>query len=129
MPVLTNSPTLGDLLKYELDRNYTREVVTLAAGTDYALGAVLGRIDATGRYRLSPDAEVLGDEGAETAVAVLIEAVDATDADATGVIVARGPAIVSKAALVFDGSVDGAAEIAAKQDQLVAVGIIPRDTA
>ena len=29
MPVLTNSPTLGDLLKYELNGNYTRETVTL----------------------------------------------------------------------------------------------------
>ena len=44
-------------------------------------------------------------------------------------IVARGPAIVSKAALVFDDSVDGAAEITAKHNQLVAAGIVPRDTA
>ncbi len=106
MPVLTNSPTLGDLLKYELNGNYTRETVTLKSGTDYALGAVLGRITASGKYRLSPAAEV-GDEGAETALTVLIEPVNATAADAVGVVVARGPAIVSKAALVFDASVDG----------------------
>ena len=68
MPVLTNSPTLGDLLKFELNGNYTRETVTLKAGTDYALGAVLGRITASGKYRLSPAAQVVGDEGAETAV-------------------------------------------------------------
>ena len=129
MPVLTNSPTLGDLLKFELNGNYAREVVTLKAGTDYALGAVVGRIAASGKYRLSPVAEVVGDEGAETAVAVLIEPADATDADATGLVVARGPAIVSKAALVFDASVDQAAEIAAKHGQLVAAGIVPRDTA
>ena len=129
MPVLTSKPTLGDLLKFELNANYTRETVTLKAGTDYALGAVLGRITASGKYRLSPAAEVVGDEGAETAVAVLIEAVDATAADATGLIVARGPAIVSKAALVFDASVDQAAEITAKHDQLVAAGIVSRDTA
>ena len=129
MPVLTNAPTLGDLLKFELNANYTREAVTLKAGTDYALGAVLGRITASGKYRLSPAAEVVGDEGAETAVAVLIEAVDATAADATGLVVARGPAIVSKAALVLDASVDQAAEIAAKHAQLAAAGIVPRDTA
>ena len=129
MPVLTNAPTLGDLLKFELNANYTREAVTLKSGTDYALGAVLGKITATGKYRLSPAAAVVGDEGAETAVAVLIEAVDATAADATGLVVARGPAIVSKAALVFDASVDLATEKDVKHDELAAAGIVPREAA
>jgi hypothetical protein len=83
------SPTLGDLLKYELNGSYGREAVTLKAGTNYALGSVLGKITASGKYRLSPAATVGGDEGAETAVAVLIQAVDATAADKTGLIVAR----------------------------------------
>jgi len=129
MPVLTQTPTLGDLLKYELNGSYTRETVTLKAGTSYPLGAVLGRITATGKYRLSPAAQVAGDEGAETAVAVLIAAVDATAADATGLVLARGPAIVARAALAFDASVDQAAEITAKHDQLAAAGIVPRATA
>jgi hypothetical protein len=129
MPTLTMAPTLGDLLKYELNGNYSRETVTLKAGTNYALGAVLGRITASGKYRLSPAAQVVGDEGAETAVAVLIEAVDATSADKPGLVVARGPVIVAKAALVFDASVDQAAEKDAKHAQLAAVGIVPGDTA
>lgn len=129
MPVLTMAPTLGDLLKFELNASYCRESVTLKAGTSYLLGAVLGRITATGKYRLAPAAEVVGDEGAEVALAVLIEAVDATGGDKTGLIVARGPAIVSKSALVFDTSVDQPAETAAKQAELAAVGIVPRDTA
>lgn len=129
MPVLTMAPTLGDLLKFELNANYSRETVTLKAGTNYALGSVLGKITATGKYRLSPAAEVAGDEGAETAVAVLIEAMDATGGDKTGIVVARGPAIVSKAALVFDASVDQAAEKDAKHTQLAAAGVVPRDSA
>ena len=60
---------------------------------------------------------------------MLIEAVDATAADKTGLVVARGPAIVSKAALVFDASVDDATKKAAKHGQLAAAGIVPRDTA
>lgn len=128
MPVLTQSPTLGDLLKYELNGNYTRETVTLKAGASYPLGAVLGRITASGKYRLSPAAEVVGDEGAETAVAVLLEAVDATAADTTGVVLARGPAIVAEAALVFDASVDQPAEKAAKKAELATAGIVPRLT-
>jgi Bacteriophage lambda head decoration protein D len=129
MPVLTMAPTLGDLLKYELNANYCRETVTLKAGTNYALGSVLGRITASGKYRLSPAAQVAGDEGAETAVAVLLEAVDASSADKTGLVVARGPAIVSKAALIFDASVDLAAEKTAKHAQLAGAGIVPRDPA
>ena len=129
MPALVMAPTLGDLLKFELNANYCRETVTLKAGTNYALGSVLGKITASGKYRLSPAAEVVGDEGAETAVAVLIEVVDATGGDKTGIVVARGPAIVSKAALVFDASVDQVVEIAAKHAQLAAAGVVPRDSA
>lgn len=129
MTTLTMSPTLGDLLKLELNASYCRETVTLKSGTNYKLGSVLGKITASGKYRLSPAAAVIGDEGAETAVAVLIEAVDATAADKTGLVAARGPAIVSKAALVFDASVDQPAEKTAKYAQLAAAGLVPRDTA
>ena len=129
MPTLTMAPTLGDLLKYELNGSYSRETVTLKSGTNYALGSVLGKITATAKYRLSPNAQVVGDEGAETAVAVLLEAVDATAADKTALVIARGPAIVSKAALVFDASVDQASEKDAKHAQLSAAGIVPRDAA
>jgi hypothetical protein len=129
MSVLTMTPTLGDLLKYELNANVSRETITLKAGTAYLLGSVLGKITASSKYRLSPAAQVAGDEGAETAIAVLIEAVDATGGDKTGLVVARGPAIVSKAALVFDASVDLAAEKTAKHVQLAAAGIVPRDAA
>ena len=129
MAALVKGPTLGDLLKFELAASFNRETVTLKAGTDYALGSVLGRITASGKYRLSPAAEVVGDEGAETAAAVLLEPVDATGGDATGLVVARGPAIVSKVALVFDASVDLAAEKAAKHAGLASLGIVPRETA
>src|ERR1700752_5512276 len=129
MPTLTMSPTLGDLLKYELNGNYSRETVTLKSGTNYALGSVLGKITASGKYRLSPAAQVAGDEGAETAIAVLIEAVDATAADKTGLVVARGPAIGSKAMPVLAASVDQAGEKTAKYAQLSTAGVVPRDAA
>ena len=123
MPVLTEQPSMGDVLKYEVNPNYTREVITLLQGTPYPVGSVLGKITASGKYTLSPDT---GATGEEVAVAVLVEAVDATAADATGLILARGPAIVSKAQLVFDASVSTAAKITAKETQLVAAGIVPR---
>ena len=126
MSVLTQPPTMGDILKYELNPNYTRETVTLLAGTNYPVGAVLGRITASGKYKLATSG---GTDGAQTAAAVLLYATDASAADAEAVVVVRGPAIVSKAALVFDASVDDAAKTAAKHAQLTALGIIPRDAA
>lgn len=128
MPVLTAPPTLGDLLKFELNASYSRETVTLKAGTSYPLGAVLGRITANGEYRLSPAAEVVGDEGAEIAAAVLLEAVDATDGTVPSLIVARGPVILADGALVFDASVDQPAERVAKLTQLAAMGLVARTT-
>jgi hypothetical protein len=126
MTVLRQPATLGDVLKYEVNPNFTRETITLLAGTAYPVGAVLGQITANEKYIQSPDT---GADGSEIASAVLLYAVDATDADATGIVIGRGPAIVSKSALVFDASVDDAAKTAAKHSQLAALAIMPRDTA
>jgi len=60
---------------------------------------------------------------------VLLYAVDATPGDAVGVVLMRGPAIVSRAALAYDGTVDDATKITTKISQLAALGIIVRDTA
>jgi hypothetical protein len=124
MPVLTEQPSMGDVLKYEVNPNYTREVVTLLAGMPYPVGSVLGKITASGKYTLSP---ATGADGSQTAVSVLLYPVNATLADAVGIVVTRGPAIVSRAALVYEATVNDAAKIAAKITQLAAVGIIARD--
>ena len=129
MTVLTSPATRGDLLKREFDPHYTRETVMLKAGTTYPLGAVLGRITADGKYVLSPAASTAGREGAEIANAVLIEAVDATAADAPALVIVRGPVIVADRALVFDASVADPAAQSLKHQQLAAHGIVVRATA
>jgi hypothetical protein len=126
MPVLTQPPTMGDVLKYEVNPNYTRETVPLLAGMAYPVGSVLGRITASGKYKLATSG---GTDGAQTAGAMLLYAVDATPGDAVGVVLVRGPAIVSRAALAYDGTVDDATKITTKISQLAALGIIARDTA
>ena len=97
--------------------------------TDFIVGdgfdVTVAASDDSGKYTLSP---ATGVDGSETAVAVLLQAVDATDADATGLIVARGPVIVSEDALVFAASVDDAAKQAVKKAQLAATGIVARQT-
>jgi hypothetical protein len=126
MTVLHQPALSGDVLKYEVNPNYTREAVTLLEGTNYPVGAVLGKITASGKYKLATSG---GTDGAQTASAVLLFAVDATLADAVGIVVVRGPAIVSRAALAYDATVDDAAKIATKLGQLASLGIVPRDTA
>lgn len=126
MTVLHQPATMGDVLKYEVNPNYTREAVTLLEGSVYPVGAVLGRITASGKYKLATSD---GSDGAQTASAVLLYPVDASTSDAIGVVVARGPAIVSKAALVFDATVDDGAKIATKHGELASLGIVPHDTA
>ncbi len=59
----------------------------------YPVGSVLGRITASGKHKLATSG---GSDGAETATAVLLYAVDATLADAIGIVLVRGPAIVSR---------------------------------
>jgi len=120
---------LGDLLKSELDPNYSRETVTLRAGAAYPLGAVLGRISATGVYAWSPAASVAGQAGAEVACAVLLQAVAASGTDTQAVVLARGPVIVADRALAFDASVTGAAAQDLKHQQLAAHGIVVRQVA
>ena len=126
MNVLTKLPSLGDVLKYEVNPNYTRDTITLLVGMPYPVGSVLGKITASGKYKLATSG---GTDGAQTAVAVLLYPVDATLADAQGIVVARGPAIVSRAALAYDATVNDGAKITTKLGQLAAVGIIPRDSA
>ncbi len=126
MTVLTQPPSMGDVLKYEVNPNYTRDTITLLAGTAYPVGSVLGRITVNGKYTLASDG---GADGAETAAAVLLYPVDATLADAVGVVVTRGPAIVSRAGLAYGATVDNAAKITTKITELAALGIIARDAA
>ncbi len=126
MTVLTQPPSMGDVLKYEVNPNYTRDTITLLTGMAYPVGSVLGRITVNGKYTLASDG---GADGAETAAAVLLYPVDATLADAVGIVVTRGPAIVSRAGLAYDATVNDAAKISAKITELAALGIIARDAA
>ena len=121
MPVLTEGPHPGGFLVWEALRDYTRETITLAAGT-LAPGTVLGRITASGKYAAhDPDAV----DGTQTAAAVLWGPADASGGDAPAVALVRGPAIVNRHELVFAGT-PSAGEIAAAHAALLAAGILVR---
>lgn len=101
----------------------SRSIVTIANGAGkLAAGTVLGKVTATGEYVPAPDAEVVGKEGAEAAVAILAYGVDATD-QAVEVTAIDRDAEAKLPMLSFDASVDDQTKTDAKVAQLNAVGI------
>lgn len=106
--------------------NRSLDTVTIESGSGVLLpGTILGQITANSKHIISPHAEVVGKEGAETGVAVLAYRVDATDADVDAVVVAND-AELKEPELVVDASVDDATKRAAKVAQLRTVGIKAR---
>ena len=122
MATYTEATNLGDLLKREFEPIYNRESVTLITGQNLTLGAVLGKITASGKYTaVAPSAS----DGSQTAAAVLLADVDATSADKKAVILARGPAVVAADFLVWPSGATSGQKTAATA-QLVALGIVAR---
>jgi hypothetical protein len=123
MATLTEGPHPGGFLVWEVLRDYTRETVTLASGAGkLAPGTVLGRITTGGKYtQLAPAAS----NGSQNAAGVLWAETDASAADAPGVVVLRGPAIVNRHEIIWPV---GATEpqIATATAALAVLGILLR---
>ena len=109
------APIPGGFLIWEAHRDYTRETITVAAGTHQA-GTVLGNIKASGKYAAHDPAAT---DGTETAVAVLWSKTDASAGDVAAVALIRGPAVVNRHDLVFAGT-PSEGEIAAAHTALLA---------
>jgi hypothetical protein len=112
----------GEAILSEASRARSRDNITIPAGTGVVEpGTVLG-VDSNGNY--VPSTVAVAD-GAETAMAMNIHGVDATDA-AVAVAAITRDAELNGACLVFEATVDTDAEKQAKIDELAAVGIIVR---
>jgi hypothetical protein len=123
MTMLTEGKHAGGFLVWEVLRDYTRETVTIASGAGkLEPGTVLGKITTGGKYTvLTPGAS----NGSQNAAGILWAGVDASDADAPGVVILRGPAIVNRHEIIWpDGATE--AQITAAITALAALGIILR---
>lgn len=119
MPTYTPPKTLGDLLLVEVAPGWTKEKGLLLLGANYPLGTVLAKVN--GKYQV-PD--LAGAGAAKKAVAVLAENVDATAADAAGVVIARG-AVVESTELLWPAGATDPQKVTAL-DELNALGIVAR---
>ena len=123
MTMLTEGKHAGGFLVWEVLSDYTRETVTIASGVaKLEHGTVLGKITTGGKYTtLAPAAT----NGSQNAAGILWDKVDASAADAPGVIMLRGPAIVNRYEIVWpDGATE--AQITAATSALATIGIILR---
>lgn len=123
--IATATLRLSNLVKKEqwTDVGYCREVVTVneAAIKTYAVGTVLGKVTANGKYMICVQTAV---DGSQTAAAIVLE--DKSIAAATDtklVVMTRGPASISAGALVLDASHNLDAEKAAIYAAFEAKGI------
>lgn len=126
MPTFTEANRHGDVVKREWEPLFNRETVTVASGQNLRVGAVVGRITSGGQFQALATS---GTTGAQNAAGVLVQRdVDASAAATPGVVLVRGPAVVSESALVWPSAATDLQKAAAIA-QLVALGIVVRKTA
>ena len=124
----TEAKRLSNVVKQELwpEAGYTRAVVVVNdAAATLVPGSVLGKVTATGKYKVAVQS---ASDGSQVADAIVVQevAVPATT-DTKVLVLIKGPAIVSKAGLVLDASYDLDAEKAAVYAALEAKGIACND--
>ena len=131
MPIIaTDTYKSSHLVKKELwpEFGYTRAVVTVneATAKSYTVGTVLGKVTASGKYKIAVQT---ASDGSQTADAVVLADYSVPGTTDTKVLVmVRGPSIVSKAALVLDTTFDTDAKKAAVYAAFEAKGILVNET-
>lgn len=123
--IATDVTRLSHLVKMELapELAYCRTVVTAneSGAQSYEIGTVLGKVTATGKYKICVQSAA---DGSEVAAAIVMEAKSvAATTDTKVLTLTRGPATISKAGLVLDASHNLDAEKDAVYAALEAKGI------
>ena len=126
MPVIaTDTLRVSNLVKKEqwAELGYCREVVTVneALAKTYAVGTVLGKVTADGKYKIAVQTAV--DGSAVAAALVLEDKAIAAATDTKLVVMVKGPASISVGGLVLDASYDLDAEKAVVYASLESKGI------
>jgi hypothetical protein len=128
----TDSTRFSAVVKHEYEPSIgtCRDVVTVNdSAVTLRVGAVLGKVTATGKYKL---VEATAVDGSQVAAAIVIadslgnsgDIALAATTDTQVLVLTRGPAIVSSAYLQFGASVDTNSEFIAQYAALKALGIV-----
>jgi hypothetical protein len=115
---------LSHVVKYELaaELGYCRAVVTVNdTAATLAIGTVMGRVTSGGKYKKAVETAV---DGSKVGAAIVVEAKTILGATDTPLLVLlRGPASVSKGALVIDATYNDATKLGVLYADLEAKGI------
>ncbi len=122
MTAITEGLNLGDLLKYEAPNLYSREQVTVVAGQNLELGAVVGRITATAKFKLFDPAAT---DGSELPAGILLGACDATLIDRDDALLLARHGMVASNAVVWPAGVTVEQKTTALA-QLSSLGVLVR---
>lgn len=124
MAAVNEATNIGDLVHHEYEGvpRFTRDKVTVISGQNLAIGTVIGIITASGKATILAPAAA---DGSQTAVGVIVEAVNATAGDVAHYFLARGPAVLNSAKIVWPGGITGPQTTTAT-NQLKALGILLR---
>lgn len=123
MATKTKPTVVSDIVAWEEDGAYSRDVVTVAAGQSLALGTVCGVVTASGQVAPYDPTKL---DGTETATLILLEAVDTTAGAKKAVALARHAAIVPSR-LVWGSGVTTTQHKTDAFASLRALGIIVRE--
>jgi hypothetical protein len=123
--IATDTLRISNLVKKEqwAELGYCREVVTVneATAKTYAVGTVLGKVTADGKYKIAVQTAV--DGSAVAAGIVLADKAIAATTDTKIVVMVKGPASISAGALVLDATYNLDAEKLVVYQTLEAKGI------
>lgn len=127
--IATENPRLSNVVKHEYEPSlgWCREVVTVnGAAAELVVGTVLGKVTATGKYKVAVETAT---DGSKVPAAVVIEDKSLKASTDTGVLaIVRGPAIVSKGGLVLDATYDNATKVDAALGALATSNILANET-
>ncbi|MEM9761956.1 MAG: head decoration protein [Pseudomonadota bacterium] len=123
MATKTETAHRGEFIVSEANGTRSRETVTVLSGTPALTpGEVLGLVTASDKYTVYDNG---ASDGSEAAAAVLVDPVDASTGDVSGVVVITADAELRKSGLTFQSGQDAAAQTAAFAD-LKSLGIKAR---
>lgn len=126
MPIVsTDVARISNLVKHELwpETGFCRKevIVNEATAKSYVVGTVLGKVTASGKYKIAVETAV---DGSKVAAALVISAQSiAATTDTKVVVLVKGPAEVSKDALVLDATYNDNTKKQAVYDSLEALNI------
>ncbi len=121
MPVYHEGKVIGDIVHWEEDQRYSREVVTLAANQSVETGSILARHNQTGKYHLfDPQSK----DGIDQSAAISITKTNAqTD---TEILVIKREAVLKAHGLIWTEKITDKQKQTAI-DQLQSIGLLIRD--